>query len=322
MKLVVALGGNALAPRGNATLDAQRTAVRRAAHEIAALAREHSLVVTHGNGPQVGWLANLARGAGEHVALDLLGAESEGMLGYWLEQELGNALPGRDVAALLTQVEVDAHDPAFAAPTKPIGPVVTADEAARLRALGFACVPDRGGFRRVVASPIPLRVLELRSIELLGRLGVVVICAGGGGIPVVRDAHGRHHGVEAVIDKDRSAELLATSLAADGLLLLTDVSAVFADWPARERPIRRESAAVLAERDFDAGSMRPKIEAACRFVRTPPRRAWIGALEDAQAIVRGEAGTEVLGGDAPAARLLHEIALDQAAKAASLHVWA
>lgn len=322
MKLVVALGGNALAPPGCASLDEQRAAIARAAREIAALANEHSLVVTHGNGPQIGWLANLARSAGERVALDVLGAESEGMLGYWLEQEFRNALPGRDIAALLTQVEVDARDPAFAAPTKPIGPLLTAEEAGRQRTLGLACAPVRGGFRRVVASPAPLRILEQRSIELLGRLGVVVICGGGGGIPVVRDALGRHHGIEAVIDKDRCAELLASSLAADGLLLLTDVPAVFSDWPARERPMRRESAATLAGREFEPGSMGPKIEAACRFVRVRGRRAWIGALEDARAIVRGEAGTEVLGEAAPADELLHDLAREEIAEAARTRVWA
>jgi len=298
VKLVVALGGHALAPPGGATLAQQQAAVARAVAAISTLAREHALVVTHGNGPQIGWLANLARAAGETPAFDVLGAESEGMLGYWLEQELRGALPGREVAALLTQVEVDARDVAFQRPSKPIGPVLSAAEADALRATGVALAEDRGGFRRVVASPAPLRVLELRSIELLLGAGAVVVCGGGGGIPVVRDALGRLHGAAAVIDKDRSAELLATSLEADGLLLLTDVPAVYADWPARAHPIRRISRAQLAGRVFEPGSMGPKVEAACRFVRAPGRRAWIGALEDASAILRGEAGSEVLGDDA------------------------
>lgn len=295
MRLVVALGGHALAPPGSASLAQQHAAIVRAVEAIAALARDHALVVTHGNGPQIGWLANLARAAGELPALDVLGAESEGMLGYWLEQSLRDALPGRDVAALLTQVEVDARDVAFAQPNKPIGPVLGAREAEALRAAGVALAPDRGGFRRVVASPAPLRVLELRCIGLLLNARVVVICSGGGGIPVVRDALGRLHGAAAVIDKDRSAELLATSLDADGLLLLTDVPAVYADWPERAHPIRRIAGAQLAQRTFAPGSMAPKVEAACRFVRAPARRAWIGAVEDASAMLRGEAGTEVLG---------------------------
>jgi carbamate kinase len=301
---VVALGGHALAPPGGASLVQQQAAVAHAARVIAELARDHALVVTHGNGPQIGWLAALARGSAEPASLDVLGAESEGMLGYWLEQALRDALPGRDVAALLTQVEVDARDVAFAHPSKPIGPVLDAGEAEALRAAGVALAADRGGFRRVVASPAPLRVLELRCIELLLRAGVLVICGGGGGIPVVLDAQGRLHGAAAVIDKDRSAELLATSLEADGLLLLTDVPAVFADWPAREHPIRRIAGARLAQRAFQPGTMGPKVEAACRFVRAPHRRAWIGALEDAAAMLRGEAGTEVLGEDA--ARALAE----------------
>jgi carbamate kinase len=295
---VVALGGHALAPPGGATLAQQQTAVARAAEIVAALAREHAVVVTHGNGPQIGWLANLARAATEPLALDLLGAESEGMLGYWLEQELRGALPGREVAALLTQVEVDARDVAFKHPTKPIGPVLTAAEAEPLRTAGVPLAADRGGFRRVVASPAPLRVLELRCIELLLAARVVVVCGGGGGIPVLRDALGRLHGAAAVIDKDRSAELLATSLEADGLLLLTDVPAIYADWPERAHPIRRIAGAQLATRPLDAGSMGPKAEAACRFVRAPGRRAWIGRLEDAAAVLRGDAGTEVLGEDA------------------------
>ncbi|HEY8122320.1 MAG TPA: carbamate kinase [Myxococcota bacterium] len=294
MKLVVALGGHALAPPGVATLADQHAALRCAAHEIAALAREHALVVTHGNGPQIGWLANAQRSGDEPARFDALGAESEGLLGYWLAQELRNELPGREVVALLTLAEVDAHDPAFAAPSKPIGPVLTRAEAERLAALGLPCAPDRGGFRRVIASPEPLRILELRSIELLWSAGCVVVCAGGGGIPVARDAGGRFAGAPAVIDKDRSAALLASQLGADGLLLLTDVPAIYADWPLRDQPIRCIAAEELAQRRFERGSMAPKAEAASRFARAPGQRAWIGALDDARAILRGEAGTAVL----------------------------
>jgi carbamate kinase len=293
MKLVVALGGNALAPRGSATPAELRATLAPAVRELAALVRDHALVVTHGNGPQVGWLADLSRAAGESVGLDVLGAESEGLLGYWIEQELANALPEREVATLLTRVEVDPQDPAFQHPTKPIGPVLSVVEADRLRARGQRCAPDRGGWRRVVASPAPRRVLELPTIALLVRAGVLVICAGGGGIPVVRTESG-HRGVEAVIDKDRAAELLASALGFDGLLLLTDVPAVFADWPGRARPVRRLSFADSNALLLDPGTMGPKVEAARRFVAAG-RRAWIGALADARAILRGEAGTEVVG---------------------------
>jgi carbamate kinase len=295
---VVALGGNALARRGE-PLDPvrQRARVREASRALAELARDQRLVVTHGNGPQVGLLA-LQAAALPGVApppLDVLGAESEGMIGYWIEQELANALPGAEVATLLTQVEVDPRDPAFARPTKPIGPVYPEAEARRLAAeRGWSLAPDRGGLRRVVASPAPLRILELRTIALLVAAGVLVVCSGGGGIPVVRGPDGAVRGVEAVIDKDRSAALLASGLGAERLLLLTDVSAVYADWPEpRERPIRRARAADLDPAAFDAGSMAPKLEAARRFLAAGGRSAHIGSLEEAAAVATGRAGTRI-----------------------------
>jgi carbamate kinase len=291
--VVVALGGNALAPPGLEQAEAQRGAARHAAEAIAGIAREHDVVVTHGNGPQVGLLAAQAEAAGQGVPLDVLGAESEGLIGYLLEQELANALPGRDVAALLTQVEVAADDPAFAHPTKPIGPLLDAAGAERLRARGLAAGPDRGGFRRLVASPAPREIVELRTIQLLVRIGVVVVCSGGGGIPVVRDARGAHHGASAVIDKDRSAVLLGTGLAAGALLLLTDVPAVYADWPETEQAIRRASPRALATLPFAPGTMGPKVEAACRFVRGTGGFACIGAVGDAERLLAGEAGTRI-----------------------------
>jgi carbamate kinase len=293
VKLVIALGGHALAPPGGASLAAQQAAAERAARAIAPLARAHAVLVTHGNGPQIGWLANAQRGEAEPTAFDALGAESEGLIGYWLALALRNALPSREVIAALTLTEVDADDPAFAAPSKPIGPVVSADEAERLRGLGFACAPSRGGFRRVVASPAPRRILEEQSLRALWNAGALAICAGGGGIPVARDAAGRLAGAAAVVDKDRSAALLAAALGAEGLLLLTDVDAVYADWPLRREPIRDASARALRERRFESGSMAPKVEAACAFAESAGRRAWIGALEDASAIVQGAAGTAV-----------------------------
>jgi carbamate kinase len=296
---VVALGGNALARRGE-PLDPerQRERVRAAARALAELARDHRLVVTHGNGPQVGLLAlqSAALPGVPPAPLDVLGAESEGMIGYWIEQELANALPGAQVATLLTQVEVDPRDPAFARPTKPIGPVYAEAEARRLAAeRGWSLAPDRGGLRRVVASPVPRRILELRTIALLVAAGVLVVCSGGGGIPVVRGPDGGVRGVEAVIDKDRSAALLAADLGAERLVMLTDVGAVYADWPEpARRPIRSARAADLDPAAFDAGSMAPKIDAARRFLAAGGRSAHIGALEEAAAVAAGRAGTRIV----------------------------
>jgi carbamate kinase len=296
--VVIAIGGNALAPGGGMQgLEQQRAHVQIAARAVAEVARRHDVVVTHGNGPQVGMLALQSEALGPDGALplDVLDAESEGLVGYLIDQELGNLLPDRDVATLLTQVEVDPDDPAFAAPTKPIGPVHPETRARALeRALGQRMVRTGDGFRRVVPSPAPQAIHEIRTIRLLVQHGVVVVCAGGGGIPVVRSASGGLRGVEAVVDKDRSAALLATQLEADALLLLTDVAAVYADWPepARE-PIRRASPETLRALELDPGSMGPKVEAACAFADTGGI-AGIGALGSALAILQGEAGTLVV----------------------------
>jgi len=290
VRIVVALGGNAIAPRDGAIdFDAQVERVRAAARQLADLARDHQLIVTHGNGPQVGWLASQSTG----LPLDVAGAETEGMLGYWIEREVGNLLPDREIATLLTQVEVDPDDPAFARPSKPIGPVLAAADADRLaRERGWTFAPAPGGMRRVVASPRPRAVLEERTLRMLVRLGVLVVCGGGGGIPVAVDARGRHRGVEAVIDKDLAAALIARRLDADGLLMLTDVAGVFLDWPEPARRLLRTAPPDrLREERFEAGSMGPKVEAARRFARDPGRWAGIGALEDAVRIVAGEAGT-------------------------------
>jgi carbamate kinase len=297
-RVVAALGGNALLRRGEPLDPAlQRANVRRAVAALAPVAREHGLVVTHGNGPQVGLLALQAAALDDTpTPLDVLGAESEGMIGYVLEQELRNALPERDVATLLTQVVVAHDDPGFARPTKPIGPVYAEREARSLaRERGWSMAPDGAGWRRVVASPEPGTIVELSTIALLARVGVLVVCAGGGGIPVVEDAAGALHGVEAVIDKDLAAERLAHGLAADLLLLLTDVAAVEqAHGTPRAAPIGATTPRALRALPFAAGSMAPKVEAACRFVEGGVgRRAAIGALEDAQALVDGDAGTQV-----------------------------
>lgn len=293
MKVVAALGGNALARRGE-PIDAegQRKRVRDAATALSGIAHHHELIVTHGNGPQIGWLS---RQAGDALPLDVLGAESEGVIGYWIEQELGNQLPGRDVATLLTQVEVSPDDPAFAHPTKPVGPVLEEDAARRLaEAYGWEIAREGVGWRRVVPSPDPRDVHELRTIDILVKLGVVVVCSGGGGIPVVRDSHGGLRGVEAVIDKDLSAALLGSRLAADVLLLLTDVPGIFEDWPEpARRLIRSLPPRHLDELELDAGSMAPKARAAHRFATQPGRFAVIGALEDAERMLAREAGTVV-----------------------------
>jgi carbamate kinase len=297
--LVVAVGGNALLQRGE-PLEAnlQQANVARATASISELAASYSLVVTHGNGPQVGLLA-LQAAAYTKVKpypLDVLGAETSGMIGYLLEQGLRNALPDRAAATLLTQVVVDVNDSAFAHPTKPIGPTYGKEEAARIAGeLGWSIAQDGHGYRRVVPSPEPQTIVELATIELLLDAGVLVICGGGGGIPVIRDEHGALFGVEAVIDKDLAAGLLAARLAADILLLLTDVPAVERDWGTpHAQALARTTPEELRTLDFEAGSMRPKVEAACRFVQSTGGVAAIGSLNQAAAIVGGRAGTRVV----------------------------
>lgn len=298
--MVVALGGNALLRRGEPVRAAtQRENIRRAAQALAQLMHEgHALVVTHGNGPQVGLLALQGEAAGQAAfPLDVLGAETEGMIGYVLQQELDNAYAGEArFATLLTQVEVDPRDPAFGRPDKPVGPVYSEAEARRLaQQRGWSVARDGDAWRRVVASPRPLRILEIEVIRLLVAQGVTVICTGGGGIPVAQRADGAYLGVEAVIDKDHASGLLAAQLQADAFLMLTDVPAVFADWgtPAR-RALGEVTPQALASQTFAAGSMGPKVQAACDFVARTGGMAGIGALEDASAILAGRAGTRVV----------------------------
>ena len=299
MRVVVALGGNALLKRGEPlTINNQRENVKVAARALAPLARDHSLIITHGNGPQVGLLAlEAASYTGvEPYTLDVLGAESEGMIGYMIEQELGNILP-EDVpfATILTQVEVDPCDPAFQNPTKPIGPEYSREEAERLaREHGWTVGPDNSKYRRLVASPQPKRIFEIRVVEWLIERGVVVICTGGGGIPTMLTRDGALVGIEAVIDKDHAGALLATSLKADVFLMLTDAEAVWDKFGAADaRAIRRASPAALGALSFASGSMGPKVRAACDFVRSTGGLAGIGALADAVAIIEGRAGTVV-----------------------------
>jgi carbamate kinase len=296
MRILIALGGNALLRRGESlTAEIQRYNVRRAAEVLAPLAHGHELIITHGNGPQVGLLAlqSAAYDPQSVYPLDILDAESEGMIGYLIERELANLLPDRHFATLLTQIEVDPGDPAFGRPSKPIGPVYDKADIERLAAArGWSVAPDGVGFRRVVASPRPVRILELGVIGMLVRQGVIVICAGGGGIPVVRRADDSLVGVEAVIDKDLASGLLARELKADAFLMLTDVDAVYMDWgtPGARR-LRRVTPADLRRFTFAPGSMGPKVNAVCEFVEATGRVAAIGRLEDAAVLLAGEAGT-------------------------------
>ncbi|MBZ9676166.1 carbamate kinase [Mesorhizobium sp. ES1-1] len=297
MLIVVALGGNALLRRGEPmTAENQRVNIKRAASVLAELIGEgHSVVVTHGNGPQVGLLAlQAAAGPGDGAfPLDVLGAESAGMIGYVIEQELANLLKQRLFATLLTQVTVDPRDPAFVHPTKPIGPVYDEGTARKLAAeRGWQIAPDGDKWRRVVPSPRPLEILEASVISFLVEHGVIVICTGGGGVPVVARDDGSLCGVEAVIDKDLASSLLAQQLKADMLLLLTDVDAVYVDYgTATARALRRVGPKQISGRDFPSGSMGPKISAASEFVAATGRPAAIGKLDDACRIVRGECGT-------------------------------
>jgi carbamate kinase len=302
MRVVVALGGNALLKRGEPmTADVQRANVRTATPPLAAVASAHELVLSHGNGPQVGLLA-LQAAAYEQVdsyPLDVLGAQTEGMIGYMLEQELGNLLPLEvPFATILTMVEIDPDDPAFEDPTKFVGPVYDEAEADRLASeKGWVFRRDGEHWRRVVPSPEPVRIFEIRPIRWLLEKGAVVICAGGGGVPTMysKEAERTLVGVEAVIDKDLASELLAREVDADLFVMATDVDGVYADWGTPEqRRLERVTADELRAGSFAAGSMGPKVGAAIRFVDRTGKRAAIGGLEDIEAIVDGSAGTQVV----------------------------
>jgi carbamate kinase len=299
MLVVAALGGNALLQRGEPlTAQIQRANIRRAAAALAQIVRAgHRLVITHGNGPQVGLLAlqGAAYQPDEAFPLDVLGAETGGMIGYMIEQELENALDhAQPVATLLTQVVVDGNDPAFRTPTKFIGPVYTRDEAeARARLAGWTIAPDGDKWRRVVPSPKPQEIPDIRVLRLLLDQGVIVICTGGGGIPVLRRADGSLTGIEAVIDKDAASALLARQLQADALLLLTDVGAVYRNFGTADQTriatLTPEDARAL---DMPAGSMGPKLAAAAEFADTGGL-AGIGRLDQATEILENRAGTRV-----------------------------
>jgi carbamate kinase len=301
VRIVVALGGNALLRRGEPmTADNQRANVALACDHLAPLAADHELVVSHGNGPQVGLLA-LEGAAYEPVPvypLDVLGAETQGMIGYLVEQELGNRLPyDKPIATLLTMIEVDPDDPAFANPSKPIGPIYTTDEAAELeRERGWTFRPDGDSLRRVVASPAPKHIFELRQISWLLDAGCVVICAGGGGIPTAY-ADGKLRGVEAVIDKDHASGLLALGIDASAFVMATDAPGAYLGYgtPDQQLITRANPDVLLADHrhEFAAGSMLPKVIGACDFARATGRPAVIGQLADIEQLVAGTAGTTI-----------------------------
>lgn len=299
MRVVIALGGNALLERGEApNSDIQEKHVVRAVTALAPLARSHQLLITHGNGPQVGVLAlESARdpALAHPYPFDVLGAQTQGMIGYWLVQALHNAVPGQPAGCLVCRTVVQADDPAFTHPTKFVGPVYDEAQARQLAAeRGWNVRQDGHAWRRVVPSPEPAELVELEMIKLLAGRGVIVVCAGGGGIPVIRDAAGALRGAEAVVDKDLTAALLARDLAADALVILTDVAAVQDGYGTPQaRPIHRVTPAELRARPFPAGSMGPKVEAACRFVEATGGMAAIGRLDDAEALLDGKAGTIV-----------------------------
>lgn len=300
MRLLIALGGNALLKRGEPmTAQNQRANVRTACEQIARAYTGNELVVTHGNGPQVGLLAlqNNAYKTVPMYPLDVIGAESLGMIGYLIGQELANFLPqGTTICNVLTQTEIDPQDAAFGHPTKPVGPVYTKEEAEALAVReGWTIAPDNDRFRRVVPSPEPRRILGLDSLRVLVAAGHVAVCCGGGGIPVIRAADGTLRGAEAVIDKDLASSLLAAELSADLFLIATDVDGAYLDWGTPEaRRIASADPATLRTHAFAKGSMGPKVEAACRFVEKTGKTAVIGALDQIDDILAGCSGTRVV----------------------------
>ncbi|TKF33452.1 carbamate kinase [Vibrio kanaloae] len=298
--VVVALGGNALIRRGEPLeADVQRRNIETAVKTISEIAKVYNVVLVHGNGPQVGLLAlqGLEYKKVNPYPLDVLGSETQGMIGYMLMQEFKNYLPNRNISCMLTQMTVDPNDPAFADPTKPIGPIYEEAEARELaEKFHWIVKPDGQHFRRVVPSPRPTGIVEHEAITQLIDAGHLVICTGGGGIPVKKE-NGKLVGVEAVIDKDMSAAFLAKQLDADALLILTDADAVYLDWgKPTQHALRSTTPSELAKFEFDAGSMGPKIEASCEFIQQGGKVVGIGALEDGLQILQGQAGTNITKG--------------------------
>ena len=298
MRVVVALGGNALLRRGEPmTVANQRENVRRACEAMVPVASAHELVITHGNGPQVGLLAlqGMAYAPEDAFPLDVLGAETEGMIGYLIEQELGNLMPfEKPIATVLTMTEVDPDDPAFADPSKFVGPVYEKAEAQALAtAKGWTVKADGDYWRRVVPSPLPQRIFELRPIRWLLEHGAIVIAAGGGGIPTMYVPGTRTLvGVEAVVDKDFASAVLAREIEADRFVVATDADAVYLDWGSpQQRAVARAHPDALRDLPFPAGSMGPKVQAAVEFAARTGGEAWIGSLDQLAEVIAGNAGT-------------------------------
>jgi carbamate kinase len=309
MKILVALGGNAiLRSGGKGTAVEQQAAIDSTSKKLVRIIGEgHNIALTHGNGPQVGNILlayDSAKSVLAPMPLDVCGAQSQGMIGYMLQQSIENQLKSvriaKSVATVLTQTVVSATDRAFANPTKPIGPFYDEAESKELeRKKGWSMINDSNrGFRRVVPSPDPVSFLEVETIKSLFDKGTLVIAAGGGGVPVIKDAKsGRYVGVEAVIDKDLAAALLARLLGVDLLMILSDVDGVFLDYgKPKQRLVDtvsvREARKYLGTGQFPAGSMGPKVEAAVRFIESGGKRAAIGSLERVEAVLGGEAGTD------------------------------
>jgi len=295
MKLLVAIGGNALTEA--VTQDAgqlEQAKINSVARTLVELEKQHTIVVTHGNGPQVGWLAMQEIDA--NMPLDMLDAQSEGLLGYRLAQAMDNYRHSSKTVTLLTRVEVNPQDPALAKPTKPVGPVLDTKQTSYLAdRYGWQFIDVKNGKRRVVASPKPVRVLESPAIEDLIQRGYTVICAGGGGIPVVQAEDRTYNGISGVIDKDYTSALLACELNLDALILLTDVDAVYSDWNSTSaKPIRRASCNKLSGNKLMRGSMGPKVEAACQFVGTTGKFACIGQLAEVHTLLQGDSGTRII----------------------------
>lgn len=300
MRIVIALGGNALLKRGEAMLyENELSNVRVACQQIVKISKGNELVITHGNGPQVGLIA-LQQEAYRDVPpypLDAVGAQSIGLIGYMIQKELSGLLgPGANIASVLTQTEVDSLDPAFSHPTKPVGPVYDKSTAERLaKEHHWTIAQDNDKYRRVVASPDPKQILGLAGLKALLKHGHLVICCGGGGIPVCVTARGELVGAEAVIDKDLASSLLASSLDADHFVIATDVEGIYMGWRTpQQRLIRKATPAFLRTISFAKGSMQPKVEAVCRFVEKTGKTAAIGSLEHIEEILRGHSGTQVI----------------------------
>lgn len=300
MRIVIALGGNALLKRGEPmTCENQRANVRIATEQIAKAYEGNELIISHGNGPQVGLLAlqNNAYKPVPMYPLDVIGGESLGMIGYMIQQELVNFVPkSATLATVLTQTQVDPKDPAFQNPTKPVGPVYDKEEAERLaKQHGWTIAQDNDKYRRVVPSPEPKRIWGLKPLKTLVEHGHIVICCGGGGIPTYFDEQGNLVGAEAVIDKDLASSLLASEVEADIFVIATDVNGAYVDWgKPTQRRIAEADPESLRAFGFAKGSMGPKVEAVCRFVEKTGKPAVIGALSEIDQILAGKAGTRVV----------------------------